>query len=566
MGKLVLPGFAGFQPNSGHQKFSTATLLASRAAIAFNGQAKSGIHQKTQKTEDPGKMSEYFIGIDSGTQSTKAILLNANTGQVLASASKHYDLIEGLPAGHKEQKPAEWLAAVRETINAVMEQSSVAGVDRSAVCGIGVSGQQHGFVALDEKNQVIRAAKLWCDTSTNPECEELIEKLGGLEKTIATVGNGVPAGFTASKILWMKRHEPGNFARLRSIMLPHDYINYWLTGRRTMECGDASGTALLDVRNRVWSRQAMDAIDPSVAKMLPELIASDDIAGTLREELAAEFGLNNKVIVSSGGGDNMMGAIGTGNVREGVVTVSLGTSGTIYACAENPVIDPHGEVAAFCDSTGRWLPLVCTMNVTVATEMVRERFHLSHDELSKAAASVPAGNDGLMLIPFFEGERTPNAPDGTGVYFGLRDKTFSIPHFARAAMEGTTLGLNYGLNRLRELGINPTEIRATGGGAKSAVWRQIMADVFNAEVVCVANEEGAAVGAAVQALWAYRKRLGQPANIEDLCSRYIALDETTRAKPDAARASLYSQMQTLHDKIVRDLGQAFSAHRKLIQP
>src|SRR6266545_3352457 len=228
--------------------------------------------------------------------------------------------------------------------------------------------------------------------------------------------------------------------------------------------------------------------------MLPPLVASDEIAGTLRPELAAEFGLSDGVIVSSGGGDNMMGAIGTGNVRAGVVTVSLGTSGTIYACSERPVVDPSGEVAAFCDSTGRWLPLVCTMNVTVATEMVRERFNLSHDEMAQAASAVPAGNDGLMLIPFFEGERTPNVPDGTGVYFA------------------------------------PREIRATGGGSKSAVWRQILADVFNAEVVCVANEEGAAVGAAVQALWAYRKRAGLPESIENLCDRYVAVAEATRAK------------------------------------
>jgi len=507
-------------------------------------------------------MSEYFIGIDSGTQSTKTILLDAESGEIIASASQSYELIEGLPAGHKEQPPHEWLDATRKTIKAVLDK---AGVDRAQVKGIGVSGQQHGFVPLDENNQVIRPAKLWCDTSTSPECEEIIERLGGLQKTIEAVGNGVPPGFTASKILWLKKHEPENFARLRTVLLPHDYINFWLTGSKTMECGDASGTALLDVRNRAWSKAAIDAVDPSVAGMLPELIASDDIAGTLRDELAAEFGLSNEVIVSSGGGDNMMGAIGTGNVAPGVVTVSLGTSGTIYACAEKPVIDSQGEVAAFCDSTGKWLPLVCTMNVTVATEMVRERFNLSHDELSNAAASVPAGNDGLMLVPFFEGERTPNSPDATGVYFGLRDKTFSVAHFARAAMEGTTLGLNYGLNRLRELGINPTEIRATGGGSKSAVWRQILADIFNAEVVCIANEEGAAVGAAVQAVWAYQKQQGQPVRIEELCNLYIALDETTRAKPDAACVSIYSRMQKLHDQIVRDLGQAFSAHRQLIQ-
>lgn len=508
--------------------------------------------------------NEYFLGIDSGTQSTKTILLDAASGEVLASASQHYELIEGLPAGHKEQQPAEWIAAARATIKTVLAQTGVA---RSQVRGIGVSGQQHGFVALDENDEVIRAAKLWCDTSTSPEAQEIIENLGGLEQTIAVVGNGIPAGFTASKILWLKQHEPENYARLHSVLLPHDYLNCWLTGHKTMECGDASGTALMDVRNRAWSQAVIDAIDPRLREMLPPLIAADDCVGTLRQELADELGLNNDVIVSAGGGDNMMGAIGTGNVRAGVVTVSLGTSGTIYACAEQPVIDPQGEVAAFCDSTGKWLPLVCTMNVTVATEMVRERFNLSHEQLSQAAASVPAGNDGLLLIPFFEGERTPNAPDGTGVYFGLRDQTFSIPHFARAAMEGTTLGLNYGLNRLRELGLQPREIRATGGGAKSQVWRQILADVFNAEVVCVANEEGAAVGAAVQAIWAYRKQQGRPASIEDLCASYIALDETTRAKPETgARVQLYKQMQNLHDQIVRDLRPAFSAHRRLIQP
>ena len=505
-------------------------------------------------------MQDYFIGIDSGTQSTKAIVLDAASGEVAGSASRGYELIEGLPAGHKEQHPAEWIEAVRETIREALDRAEI---DRSRVRGIGVSGQQHGFVALDGDDQVIRPAKLWCDTATSAECEEIIARLGGLEKTIEAVGNGVPAGFTASKILWLKKHEPDHYARLRSVLLPHDYINFRLTGAKTMECGDASGTALLDVRRRTWSQAAIEAIDPRVAEMLPRLIASDEIAGTLRGELAAEFGLSEEVIVSSGGGDNMMGAIGTGNVRAGVVTVSLGTSGTIYACAEHPVIDPRGEIAAFCDSTGRWLPLVCTMNVTVATEMVRERFGLSHDALSQAAAATPAGNDGLMLLPFFEGERTPNVADGTGVYFGLREQTYTIPHFARAAMEGTTLGLNYGLNRMRELGIAPREIRATGGGARSAVWRQILADVFDAEV-CVRSEEGAAVGAAVQALWAWRKRSGDPVAIEALCDRHIALDETTRAKPDEARARHYRRMQEVHDRIVRDLGAAFAAHRSLI--
>ena len=506
-------------------------------------------------------MAEYFIGIDSGTQSTKAILLDSSTGEIVGSASAAYDLIEGLPPGHKEQQPGVWTIAAEETISGVLAASAI---DRSEVRGIGVSGQQHGFVALDERDQVIRPAKLWCDTSSNVECDEMIGRLGGLAQTIETVGNGVPPGFTASKILWLKRNEPENYARLRWVLLPHDYINFWLTGRKTMECGDASGTALLDVRERSWSQAAIEAVDARLGEMLPVLIAPDEAAGTLRPQLAEQWGMSAGVIVSAGGGDNMMGAIGTGNVREGIVTVSLGTSGTVYACSEKPIIDPRGEIAAFCDSTGRWLPLVCTMNVTVATEMVRAQFGLSHDELSEAAASVPAGNDGLLLIPFFEGERTPNVPQGTGVFFGVRDGTLDAAHFARAAMEGTTLGLNYGLGRMRELGISTREIRATGGGSRSPVWRQILADVFNSEVVCLTNEEGAAFGAALQAMWAYKTHAGQEISIEQLCNRYITLDESTRTRPSAARLETYSRLQALHNHVVSALGDAFSEHRRLI--
>ena len=249
------------------------------------------------KTENQSKMSEYFIGIDSGTQSTKAILLDAASGAVAASASQSYEMIEGLPAGHKEQHPREWIDATRATIKTVLDKS---GIDRAQVKGIGVSGQQHGFVPLDANDQVIRPAKLWCDTATSAECEAIIANLGGLDATIAAVGNGIPAGFTASKILWLKNHEPENYARLASVLLPHDYLNFWLTGAKTMECGDASGTALLDVRACAWSDAAINAIDPRVKAMLPRLIASDEIAGQLRAELANEFGLSSSVIVSSG--------------------------------------------------------------------------------------------------------------------------------------------------------------------------------------------------------------------------------------------------------------------------
>jgi len=391
-----------------------------------------------------------------------------------------------------------------------------------------------------------------------------MQKLGGPGKTIAALGNAVLPGFTASKILWLKRHEPKNFGRLATILLPHDYLNFWLTGEATMEYGDASGTALLDVRKRQWSKAALRAIDASLADKLPRLISSDQPAGTLCATAARKLGLNPGVIVSAGGGDNMMGAIGTGNTRPGIVTASFGTSGTIYACAAGPVVDPQGEIAAFCDSTNRWLPLLCTMNVTVATEMMRQDFGYTHAQFERKAASVPPGAHGLLLLPYLEGERTPNVPDGTGVLLGLNPQTFRASPFCRAAMEGVTPGMNYGLRRLAQLGVRAKQIRATGGGAKSKFWRQIMADVFNAEVVTLKVSEGAAYGAALQALWCWRLQKGERIRIEDLTDRFVTLNKAEIAKPRPSAVAAYRALQALQDELSASLRGVFAKHRKLI--
>ena len=304
-----------------------------------------------------------FIGVDSGTQSVKAVVLDLETRKVIAEARAPHTLIPGLPVGHMEQDPSEWTAALDTVLRDVSGK-----IDGTRVKGIGVSGQQHGFVPLDENGGVIRAAKLWCDTSTTRECEIITRKLGGPKAAIRKTGNLILPGFTAPKILWLKRNEPANYRRLRHVLLPHDYLNFWLTGNYFMEFGDASGTALLDVRKRAWSQDAINAIDPSLANWLPPLSRSSDAAGILKPELTQRYGFATGVVVSAGGGDNMMGAIGTGNVTAGVVTASFGTSGTIYAYASKPVVDPQGEIAAFCSSTGGWLPLLCTMNVTTVTE------------------------------------------------------------------------------------------------------------------------------------------------------------------------------------------------------
>jgi xylulokinase len=306
-------------------------------------------------------------------------------------------------------------------------------------------------------------------------------------------------GFTAPKILRLKRHEPENFARLDRVMLPHDYLNFYLTGKKTMEYGDASGTALMDVRKRAWSRELCEFIDIALMDKLPELTSSREPGGELKADLVKRWNLSGTVIVSAGGGDNMMGAIGTANVEPGRVTASLGTSGTLFAYSAKPAIDPKGEIAAFCDSTDAWLPLVCTMNVTVATEAARNLFGWSHEQMDQEIAGVPAGSDGLLFLPYLTGERTPNLPHGSGVFHGLTPRTMKPAHMARATMEGATLGLAYGMDGLRALGVAPTEIRLIGGGSKSAAWRQICADVFGCRVVTVKEPEGAALGAAIQA-------------------------------------------------------------------
>ena len=483
------------------------------------------------------------LGIDCGTQSLKTVALDGDSGKIVASASKAYGLIEGLPAGHAEQDPAIWWDALCETVGKVLTDL---GSRKSEVGGIGVSGQQHGFVPLDANFAVIRPAKLWCDTSTAPQCEEIRAALGGREKTIALAGNDILPGFTAPKILWLKQNEPANFQRLAHVALPHDFLNLKLTGTLRMEFGEASGTALMDVRARTWCRKVCDAIDSRLTEMLPSLGSSLEPVGTLLPALAGDWGLSPQIVVSSGGGDNMMAAIGTANTSPGVVTASLGTSGTIFACADKPVIDPQGEIAAFCDSADHWMPLLCTMNVTVATEAFRNLFGWDHSRMDAEISSVPPGADGLLFLPYLQGERTPNLPHGCGVLHGMTTSNITPAHFARAAMEGVTLGMAYGLRRMESLGLKPSEIRLTGGGSQSPVWCQILADVFGYPVVTMESAEGAALGAAIQALQA--ATLGS--SLDALAAHCSPVRQGSRLEPKRADfyADLLERQNALREK------------------
>jgi len=483
------------------------------------------------------------LGIDCGTQSLKTVALDGDSGKIVASASKAYGLIEGLPAGHAEQDPAIWWDALCETVGKVLTDL---GSRKSEVGGIGVSGQQHGFVPLDANFAVIRPAKLWCDTSTTPQCEEIRAALGGREKTIALAGNDILPGFTAPKILWLKQNEPANFARLAHVALPHDFLNLKLTGSLRMEFGDASGTALMDVRSRTWCRKVCDVIDSRLTEMLPPIHSSLEPVGTLLPALAADWGLSPQIIVSAGGGDNMMAAIGTANTSPGFVTASLGTSGTIFACAAQPVIDPQGEIAAFCDSADHWMPLLCTMNVTVATEAFRNLFGWDHSRMDAEISSVPSGADGLLFLPYLQGERTPNLPHGCGVLHGMTTSNITPAHFARAAMEGVTLGMAYGLRRMESLGLKPSEIRLTGGGSQSPVWRQILADVFGYPLVTMESAEGAALGAAIQALQAAMPG----SSLDALAAHCSPVRQGSRLEPKRADfyADLLERQNALREK------------------
>lgn len=427
------------------------------------------------------------IGLDVGTQGTKGLALDVETQRVIARAGSAYGLIPGLPVGAAEQHPDTWWSAIVDVAHALVREI---GPRAREIGALGVSGQQHGFVPLDEHGAVIRPAKLWCDTSTSAEAVELSRRFG----------HAVPTGFTASKILWLARHEPANFARLRTLLLPHDWVNLRLTGRACMECGDASGTGFFDVSRREFDSAQIAAIDPRLVDCIPPLVAPDASIGTVLDHVADELGLPRGVLVSPGGGDNMMSAIGAGATRPGVFVISLGTSATAFAYSATPIVDTEGLVAPFCDSTGGWLPLICTMNATSVLEEVRAHAAPPNDHasLTERASRVEPGCGGVVFVPYLAGERVPDLPSATGSIHGLRAGSLDSAVLYRAAIEGVTLNLAWGMERMKSLGIQLETVRVVGGGARNPLWRQVIADVLDAPVIALSEPETAALGAAMQ--------------------------------------------------------------------
>ncbi len=480
---------------------------------------------------------KYVAGIDTGTQSTKVICYDYGNRVMAAEASAAHELVSA-DDGTREQDAEWWIAAIRDCFAKIPEDI------RSGIVAVGVSGQQHGFVPVDGEGSVLRAVKLWCDTSTAAECDEMTEAFGGAEKLLSGPGNLILPGYTASKILWFRKHYPDLYARMEKILLPHDYINWFLTGKYSMEAGDASGTALLDVSTCTWNRELLQIIDSErdLESLLPQIVQAGEPAGFVTDAAAEYFGLPSGIPVSCGGGDNMMGAIGTGTVEDGFLTVSLGTSGTIYGYSDTPVIDDKGLLAAFCSSSGGWLPLLCTMNCTVASEQTRTLFKRSVREFDILAEQAPIGAGGVMMLPYFNGERTPNFPNGRACIVGMTNDTMSEANISRAAMESAIYGLRMGLDAFRRLGFTAREVRLIGGGANSPLWRQIAADVFNLPVVVPRIAEAAALGAAVQALWTHSRLQGSSVGIAELAREHVELDESRSCYPDEQRNSRYEKV------------------------
>ena len=513
------------------------------AGIQINPRRSAGL---------PIPMATLFAGWDVSTQSAKLLVIDADTRQIVFNKAINYDndlphyktkegAIQGLGEGASESDPNMWI----EAMNALLKQLAESSVNQRDMLSMSVSGQQHGLVALDKEGNLSRSrSKLWNDFSTQAECDLLTEKVGGLDTMVKEVSNSQRTGYTAAKIFHIYRHEREIYDNTATFFLVHNFINYYLTGGKNggvkvMEPGDTSGTALYNIATGQWSERVINAIDPGLKAKLAPVRPSTKSIGKISQELVERYGLNPDCDIDAGTGDNMYGAVGTGNVTPGIVTISLGTSGTAYTYLEQPFVDPTGEIAGFCDSTGHYLPLLCVSNLANGYNDILKIYGMSHTEFSDIVKLSPVGNNGRLIVPWYQGERTPDAPLGAPTYFGfgLADLT-KKEAVCRGVLEGHLLNLYDGFKRMP---VKPSEIRLTGGISRSVAWREAIANMFNAETVAVEGE-GAAMGAALHARWVYENERGRAISLAEVAAPYVKLDESTRVKPNAQDAATYQTL------------------------
>jgi xylulokinase len=478
----------------------------------------------------------YMLGLDIGTSGAKAVVVR-DDGEVVATGTADYPISHPFPLW-SEQDPADWWAGARAALRSALDAS---GVPANEVAALGLTGQMHGAVFLDDADAVIRPAMLWNDGRTGAQCEE-IEHLVGLDRLLAIAGNPALTGFQAPKILWLRQHEPEAYARVRRVLLPKDYIRLLLTGDYATDASDASGTLLLDLAARDWSAEILAALEIP-RDWLPRVYEGPEVTGTLRDDVAAALGLPPGLPVVAGGGDNAAAAVGTGIIREGFVSSSVGTSGVIFAHTDAFIPDPSGRLHAFCHAVpGKYHLMGVTLAAGGSMQWWRETLDdgSSFDEMATAAAAVPPGAEGLLFLPYLSGERTPHRdPLARGAFFGLTTR-HTKAHMTRALMEGVIFSLRESVDIMRELGVEMDHARATGGGARGTLWRELQADIYRMPVARTTTEEGPAYGAALLA----GVGAGIYGDVEAASAKVALAPE--RHEPDAARAARYDALFALY--------------------
>jgi xylulokinase len=441
-------------------------------------------------------MPSKLMGIDVGTGGTRAVLLD-EAGRVLGAATAEHAEMASPQLGWAEQDPRDWWRAARAAIKDCLAQTNT---NAGEIAAIGLSGQMHGLVMLGGTGEVVRPALIWCDQRTEEECRAITERVG-TKRLIELVANPALTGFTLPKIWWVRAHEPENWSRVRFVMLPKDYVRFKLTGARATDMADASGTLMFDVVNRRWSADMLKASDLS-PEILPEVFESPEITGRVSKEGAEASGLREGTPIVAGGGDQSAGAVGMGIVEPGSVSATIGTSGVVFAATSTPVVEPKGRIHTFCHAIpGRWHVMGVTQGAGLSLRWFRDQLGngTSYDALMKEAAAAPPGADGLLWAPYLMGERTPHLdPNARGALVGLTAQ-HTRAHVIRAILEGVAFSLRDTFTIFRDLGVPVKSIRLGGGGARSALWQQIQADIYGMPVELVAADEGAAYGAALLA-------------------------------------------------------------------
>jgi xylulokinase len=486
-----------------------------------------------------------LLGIDVGTGGTRALIIDER-GRIISAATENHEPFASPKIGWAEQNPEDWWRACGIAVRNALAKGNLTGSD---IACVGFSGQMHGAVMLDAADNVVRPALIWCDVRTEKQCQELTEKIGA-ERLIQLTCNPALPNFTLTKLLWVRENEPQNWDRVRSVMLPKDYVRFRLTGDKAIDVADASGTLMLDVAKRRWSHEVLEAAAISES-LLPKLYESSDVCGQISAAGAAVTSLKVGTPVVAGAGDQAAGATGMGIVAPGAASATIGTSGVVFAATDSPALDPKGRLHTFCHAVpGRWHIMGVTQAAGLSLRWFRDQFGAGpedgrdpYERLSQEASTVAAGADGLLWTPYLMGERTPHLDaNARGALVGLT-ASHTRAHVIRAILEGVAFSLRDTLTIFKEMGVPVKNIRLGGGGARSAVWRQIQADVYGQQTEIVEAEEGAAYGAAILAgvgarLWS---------SVDDACKAVVRVAK--RISPDQARVATLDALYAAYRRV-----------------